>query len=529
VLTGETLHQPGMALRDVNRSGSIKRIWILGIPAAGAAAVLLAATPHGIGIYPDSVMYIMMARSLLQGQGWTMGGLPVELFPPLYPALLALGGLFGTDPADAARWIQAGIWGVNVFWAGFIAYRFSGESLAAALLCCAVTLGAVDLIAYQTVALSEGSYLFFLLPSLLLLKRYFDDGRKSDLVFAAALTALAGVTRYAGLAAIAGGVLSILLLEPKALTARIKNAALFGFVGASLPVGWMIRNLHYETPMGRRFDVHGFLGRQEVAGILNACAAWFLQWKIPDAWWMFILPPGFVLVLLFWTRSAVRHTPPAQSRLLILLWIYMAAYAALLVVSAAFFQADLFRDSSRILMPLHVLLLLVGVVSGYRWSMRADTPAIRVPLAFISFGAALLVLVSGVEYAKKVSGDAQGYASRPYRTSELIERSRSIPPGITVYTNLMLPVALYTGRITYRIPMKVTNSTQRENDTYDEEMRSMAGDIRDSSALLLYFNRTPKWFVLPTVDEIGHYVPLRCVAKEPDGAVYEAVQDTTEE
>src|SRR5260221_2396099 len=125
-LTGETLHQPGRTLRDHNRSGSIKKIWILGIPAVGAVAILLTATPHGIGIYPDSVMYIMMARSLLQGQGWTMGGLPVELFPPLYPALLALGGMFGPDPVDAARWVQAGMWGVDVVSTRGVTYKFSG-------------------------------------------------------------------------------------------------------------------------------------------------------------------------------------------------------------------------------------------------------------------------------------------------------------------------------------------------------------------------------------------------------------------
>jgi hypothetical protein len=54
----------------------------------------------------------------------------------------------------------------------------------------------------------------------------------------------------------------------------------------------------------------------------------------------------------------------------------------------------------------------------------------------------------------------------------------------------------------------------------------MAADIRDSSAMLVWFNHGGGWFVLPSVDEIRGYVPLRCVAREADGEVYAALGDT---
>ena len=144
----------------------------------------------------------------------------------------------------------------------------------------------------------------------------------------------------------------------------------------------------------------------------------------------------------------------------------------------------------------------------------------------LAIALSVLVVISGMAYVKKISVDGQGYASKVYRESALLQRTRSIPPDITVYTNLMLPIVLYTGRITYRVPLKVNNSTQRLNETYDSEMNSMASDIRDSSALLVYFSRGPNWFVLPTVEEIGRYVPLHTLAKENDGGVYEAFPDT---
>jgi hypothetical protein len=131
-----------------------------------------------------------------------------------------------------------------------------------------------------------------------------------------------------------------------------------------------------------------------------------------------------------------------------------------------------------------------------------------------------------MQYVEELSIDGQGYASKVYRDSRLIERTRSIQSDVTVYTNVRLPIVLYTGRMVHLTPLKVNNSTQRENEKYHAEMKSMAADMRDSSAILVYFNRGAGWFVQPTLDEIRRYVPLRRIAKESDGGVYEALRDT---
>jgi hypothetical protein len=109
-----------------------------------------------------------------------------------------------------------------------------------------------------------------------------------------------------------------------------------------------------------------------------------------------------------------------------------------------------------------------------------------------------------------------------------MKRLSAIPAGITVYSNLDLPVTMYAGRLLMAIPEKIDNATQRLNPRYNEGMKSMASDLRDSSALLVVFRHTDNWLVYPSPEEIGRFVPIRVLDEEPDGAIYEAIPDSVE-
>jgi len=91
--------------RDLAWAKSLALAAILSV--VGGASVLTA-TRWGIGASPDSVVYVGVARNLLEGRGLTVpfGGAGEALltqFPPLYPATLAGLGLLGVDPLVAAR------------------------------------------------------------------------------------------------------------------------------------------------------------------------------------------------------------------------------------------------------------------------------------------------------------------------------------------------------------------------------------------------------------------------------------------
>lgn len=82
--------------------------------AAGVVALLMVAfaTTWGAGISPDSVRYVGAARGVVAGQGVSVlagDGTPVPLtkWPPAFPILLAIPGLWGLDALEAARWANA--------------------------------------------------------------------------------------------------------------------------------------------------------------------------------------------------------------------------------------------------------------------------------------------------------------------------------------------------------------------------------------------------------------------------------------
>ncbi|MCC7013808.1 MAG: hypothetical protein IT454_14725 [Planctomycetes bacterium] len=59
---------------------------------------------HGPGLDSDSAQYLAAAQSLSQGQGWLgVDGQPYQLWPPLYPALLAALTRCGVELLDAVR------------------------------------------------------------------------------------------------------------------------------------------------------------------------------------------------------------------------------------------------------------------------------------------------------------------------------------------------------------------------------------------------------------------------------------------
>ena len=84
--------------------------------ALGTFLVLVRGSTYGVGVTPDSVTYISTARSLLQGNGFIdWDGSSYTIFPPLFPLLLALTGIFGPDPADTAGYVNAFLCGLAIF------------------------------------------------------------------------------------------------------------------------------------------------------------------------------------------------------------------------------------------------------------------------------------------------------------------------------------------------------------------------------------------------------------------------------
>src|SRR5436309_7746834 len=150
----------------------------VGAVALLGSCILLISTRWGIGGYPDSVVYIGVARSILNGNGARffndMGEFtPVTQYPPLYPSIMATLGIMGLDPLLGSRWLSALFFGANALLVVCILYRITlspGASIAGAFF----ALTSFPMIYIHSMAVSEPMFIFIVLLCFSFLALYLE-------------------------------------------------------------------------------------------------------------------------------------------------------------------------------------------------------------------------------------------------------------------------------------------------------------------------------------------------------------------
>ena len=238
---------------------TLDKAFIVAAAALGAGLVLLRLASYGPSVGPDAANYITVARSLLAGDGLVgSGGAPMVSWPPLYPALLAGGGLFGFDPYAVAGPLNAIIFGLTILVAGWWLRRHLHSRLLWLWGCLSIAL-ALPLVEIASHALSEAVFILFVTLALTQVDAHLRGGGRAALVRAAAFSALACLTRYMGAAV-------ILAVVPMLLTARVapwekmKRIAVYTLIAAALVGLWMLRNFLIAGSMTgeRGWDSYSF-------------------------------------------------------------------------------------------------------------------------------------------------------------------------------------------------------------------------------------------------------------------------------
>src|SRR5947199_2924884 len=105
---------------------SLKAVVVIVFLGVAGALIILLMTPHGVGITPDSTVYLDAAASLSRGAGlnvWSNAGelTPLTHYPPLYSSLLALLGKAGATLEVSARLLNAILFAITILLVGLIA------------------------------------------------------------------------------------------------------------------------------------------------------------------------------------------------------------------------------------------------------------------------------------------------------------------------------------------------------------------------------------------------------------------------
>ncbi len=226
---------------------------------AGLALIVMllggiATSRYGAGVASDSVKYLAVAQSLLDGNGlFDHRGLPLLSWPPLYSIVLAgLSLVSGLDVFVAGWWFNVFLLGVNLFLSGVIFWRiFQTKPLYAYLASIFVCLSISALRIHATI-FSEPLYLTMTLGLILVVDGYIRRGSRRAFAWMVALSALAPMLRYVGLAVTVTALIVILIENRKAPRVLLRDGFVLGLVSI-IPIGWwlLIHNiLIYGTLFG---------------------------------------------------------------------------------------------------------------------------------------------------------------------------------------------------------------------------------------------------------------------------------------
>ena len=153
---------------DLNKLINKPNLLVALVAVVGIAILMFSTRNYGAGLSPDSVNYIAVARNLNSGAGLVMlDDSPLLVWPPLYPALLALlGNVFEKDPLPVANVVNALLFGLIVYTGGVLTFRHFSSFPALGLAGTLAFLVSIPIFAVSVMAWTEPLFILFVNLSL---------------------------------------------------------------------------------------------------------------------------------------------------------------------------------------------------------------------------------------------------------------------------------------------------------------------------------------------------------------------------
>lgn len=504
-------------------------LWYGGWVIAGIALILFA-TPWGIGIRYDSMSYLTAAQSLARGDCLCRIGSGLELKPlvhfgPLYPVLLWIGTVVSGDLLTGARWITAALYGVNLAAWGALVHVHTRRFWAGAIVTALLAVSPV-LLQVHDAAMSEPLFLAILAVALFGLTVYLASGKRGALWLAAGAVAAAVLTRYAAGFLMGLALLSILLLRNTSWRERLADGLRFA-VGAGTPVAiWLIRNL-VETGSATNRTVRWHpMTIDDLRAFLQVVTGWFTS-GVYSHWVEGGILAAVLAGLGVWLSRHLRTKegePDAAAILGLLLVGLNAIHPAYIALSRSVFDDSIPIDDRMFSPMLIAWVALIGVVAAIV-SRRRRAAWILLPAAAILLIGPVPHMIQG--YRAKVEGmraDGIQFASRSWRDSESIAWVRSLPQDAVVYSNRAVILQFLTGRAVYQIPEAFDTVKAEARADFLDQLDLMYADLQRPGSYLLIFDAAQPVTVDDLQDE--YRIGMKVLRTTADGFIM--VSDSAE-
>jgi len=214
------------------------------ISLAGLFLILFYTRHGGIGVSPDSIAYLSVARNIVYH------GLPVDYslrplvdFPVMYPFFLSLCGFIGnTDPLSVATLINAVLFAAVIFLTGYLIDTFSSAGRLYKCVVLMVIALSPSLLEIYSMLWSETLFIFLIVLFFAVFAQYLKSRSVLTLIISGGLVSLACITRYAGVTLMGTGLVVLIFDFSLPWRKRIQHCLWFGTAAVSLLMLNLIRN-----------------------------------------------------------------------------------------------------------------------------------------------------------------------------------------------------------------------------------------------------------------------------------------------
>ena len=245
-------------------------------------------------------------------------------------------------------------------------------------------------------AWSEPLFIALIVLSLFELDRFLRGDKLVDLAGSGMLVSLACLTRYMGVAAVAAGLLTLLLRRHPSNPRKLITMGIFGLVAAVPTSIWLIRNLlvggyvtSFSTSAPRTLA-------QNLGDLVDVLSLWFLPLVFTPSVRLSFAVIVVVALLSWFTLLIWKDETDLTYRNFMPVFSFFLTYPAVLVYAAT--MVSLFPLHNRYVSPIYVPLVVLLCAAIHRTRLLVPTDRRRVALhSFFIAGLILMVFTSFLE------------------------------------------------------------------------------------------------------------------------------------
>jgi hypothetical protein len=396
----------------------------------------------------DTYYYIQPAREFMIGNGFH----PSYIFGPVLPFILSLLGLLNLDPLISVRWLNAILFGVNLYLMAHIIRKITG-SPAFAIAGSAIILFSDVVIEIHGWAMSEALSITFMLVGISATLSFIKSRSWWVGVLVVTATALAVLTRFAMLPLIPAVSLTLLLFQKdRPFLRRLVDALLMGIASLIPLLLYLLRNL---TVSGHPVRYEQF--------ILIPFDKSQLTWLIYN-WFSLFIPGRFlrgheimaglliILVFIFLLFGAYRIVRGRQSTTTTPLFRPgVCLLGSLIVISLIMLYfarglTELYIYNSRYLIPIFMVFIILITTTMF-WIWRVAGRSLRIVMVVL-FGFFLAYYVYRmVDFTRHTSSRGLGYSNIGWHESETIRYLQAHPDLTDMVSTGEMGIYFWIGRM----------------------------------------------------------------------------------